>query len=196
MIKYIVSTITALLIGFTLQAQITILNTNINSYNITPQSICQVNVMNYAQEVKVSLEARITNSAGESILNAESQPFILRKGMNNISGYNLSISSSEFGHNNQANYSKNSHTLPSGKYNYCCVIKSLTTEASDDYCEDIEADLSSFLLLISPADKDTIETPNPMLIWTHSEPFNLLAHNEYFKIILVELMNDQNAPAN
>lgn len=191
--KYFALTTIVILMSFKLKAQITILNTNFNSYNITPQAICQVNVMNYIEDMQVTLQARITNSAGEPLLNVLSHQFLLKKGMNTISGYNLQLVSSEYGSNNQGNYIKTSHALPSGKYNYCCIIKSINSEGADDYCEDIDADLSSFLLLVNPADKDTIETANPMLVWTHSEPFNLLAQSEYFKIIVAELSKDQNA---
>lgn len=56
-----------------------------------------------------------------------------------------------------------------------------------------ESGLSSFLMLVFPADKDTIDTPNPNLIWNHSEPFNRLISGEYYRMIVVELNHEQTA---
>jgi hypothetical protein len=177
----------------TLIAQISILSSSINSFNITPQSIVQLNVLNNDQESVVYLECKIFNAANEIILNVKTQPFTLRKGMNSISGYNLQFSSVEYSNSNQSTYIKSIHTLPSGKFNACYVLNLLSNEPGDEYCVDLESDISSFLTLISPMDKDTVDTPNPMLVWTHSEPFNLLAPGEYFRILVTELMNEQNA---
>jgi hypothetical protein len=183
----------SLLCSFSVQAQVAIINSNINAYNITPQGICQVNVMNNSADMQVTLEARLSNSGNERLITVKTQPFLLKAGMNTILGYNLSLASTAYGANNQGTYVQNSHTLPSGKYNYCCIITSVNSEYTDDYCEDIDAEQSAFLLLVNPADKDTIETPNPMLVWAHSEPFNLLAPGEFFKIVVAELNKDQNA---
>ena len=176
-------------------AQVSILNANINAYNITPQAMCQVNVMNSDQDMQVVMETKLTNSGNEALLVVKTQPFLLKKGMNTLSGYNLALASTEFGNSPQAIRVKTSHTLPSGKFNYCCIIRSLTTELSDDYCEDIESDLNEFLLLVSPGDGDTIDTRTPLLLWTHSDPFNLLAPGEFFKLTLVELNKDQSPEA-
>lgn len=182
----------SLLIGSS-SAQISILSSSVNSFNITPQSVAQLNVMNNDQEAVVFLECKIVGASNDVLLNIKSQPFTLRKGMNAISGYNLQFSSVEYSSSNQGTYVKSMHTLPSGKYNACYVISLLSHEPGDEYCVDLESDISSFLTLISPMDKDTVDTPNPMLVWTHSEAFNLLAPGEYFRIIVSELMSDQNA---
>ncbi len=173
-------------------AQISILSSSINAFNITPQSIMQVNVMNNDQETMVYLECKIFNSGNEQLLNVKTQPFILRKGMNALSGFNMQFGSVEYSNSNQSTYVKSMHTLPSGKFNACYVLSLLSNEPGDEYCLDLESDISSFLTLISPMDKDTIDTPNPMLVWTHSEPFNILAPGEYFRIIVTELLKDQN----
>lgn len=173
-------------------AQISILSSSINAFNITPQSIMQVNVMNNDQETMVYLECKIFNSGNEQLLNVKTQPFILRKGMNALSGFNMQFGSVEYSNSNQSTYVKSMHTLPSGKFNACYVLSLLSNEPGDEYCLDLESDISSFLTLISPMDKDTIDTPNPMLVWTHSEPFNILAPGEYFRIIVSELLKDQN----
>ncbi|MBL0048936.1 MAG: hypothetical protein IPP32_12665 [Bacteroidetes bacterium] len=176
-------------------AQISILSSGINSYNVTPQSIVQINVMNNDAETMVFLESKIFNSANELLLNLKTQPFLLRKGMNSLSGFKFQFSNVDYSSSKQAEYIKNTHTLPSGKYNACYTLIQLGGEPGDEYCIDLESDISSFLTLISPMDKDTIDTPNPMLVWTHSEPFNLLAPGEYFRMLVTDLLSDQSTEA-
>ena len=55
--------------------------------------------------------------------------------------------------------------------------------------------LSEFLMLVFPADKDTIDTPNPNLVWNHSAPFSMLASGEHYRMIVVELNPEQTAEA-
>ena len=81
----------ALLCSFSVQAQVAIINSNINAYNITPQGICQVNVMNNTADMQVTLEARLSNSGNERLITVKTQPFLLKAGMNTILGYNLSL---------------------------------------------------------------------------------------------------------
>jgi hypothetical protein len=177
-------------------AQISILNTNLNSLNITPQSLCQVNIMNGAStEVQVMLEAKLLNSANENVLTVKTNSFSLAVGMNNGLGLNYTIQSSTFGITGQAQYVNTTHTLPSGNFKYCVSVIALTDINGDDYCEDIVSDISSFLNLVYPYDKDTIETANPLLTWTHSEPFNILSTGDHFRMLVVELSADQSAEA-
>jgi len=175
--------------------QITILNTNLNSLNITAQSICQVNIMNgTGSETQVILEAKLLNSANENLLTVKTNPFPLATGMNNGITLNYTIQSSAYGISGQAEYLRTSHILPSGNFKYCVSVVALASDAGgDDYCEDIVSDISAFLMLIYPNDKDTIETLNPVLTWTHSEPFNILSPGDHFKLVLVELNKDQPA---
>jgi hypothetical protein len=174
-----------------LKAQVSIVSAGVNSYNITPRSLCDVSIMNPQQDVQVVLEARLLNSANEVLLKINSAPFFLHNGLNSTATMNISLNLTEYGGTNQANYVKTSHTLPSGKFNYCCTVQVVGLEDGDDYCQELESDMSSFLLLVNPSDKDTVDTPYPNLVWNHSEPFNILASGEYYKIVVVELTPDQ-----
>lgn len=176
------------------EAQVSILNTNLNSLNVTPESMCQVNIMNgTTSEMQVTLEAKLLNSVGENILTVKTNPFDLVTGMNNGFQLSYTIQSSIYSGSGQAQYIRTTHTLPSGNFKYCVSVVSL--EGGDDYCEDMVSDISSFLNLVYPYDKDTIDTQYPLLTWAHSEPFNILATGEYFRMIVVELGSDQSAEA-
>lgn len=175
-------------------AQITILNTNLNSMNVTPQSLCQVSIMNGSGgETQAVLEARILNNSGENILAVKTFPFTLAAGMNNGITINYNLESTQYGATGQGEYVRNTHILPSGNFKYCVSVYSLSEGMSDDLCEDVISDLSSFLNLIYPNDKDTVETVYPVLTWSHSEPFNILSPGDHFKIIVVEMNQDQSA---
>ncbi|HZK64302.1 MAG TPA: hypothetical protein VFC34_09160, partial [Puia sp.] len=194
MSRHIVSGIfMLLLLSSSLRAQVVILSSSLNSYNITPQSMCAVTMMNYGNPTQVYLQARLTNSAGVPLLVVRSAAFTLKKGMNAPGSLSIGIQSAQFGTLSQGEYIKSSHILPSGKFRFCCSVVPVTNTEGDDFCDDLESDISSFLNLVSPDDKDTIDTRNPLLIWNHSEPFNLLASGEYFRLILVELKTGQTA---
>src|SRR5579864_774707 len=63
-----------------LHAQVMILSSSLNSFNITPQSLCSVTMMNYGNPAQVYLQAKLTNSAGEPLLVVRSAPFTIKKG--------------------------------------------------------------------------------------------------------------------
>ncbi len=175
-------------------AQITILNTNLNSMNVTPQSLCQVSIMNgTGSETQVVLEAKLMNNSNENILTVKTLPFSLAAGMNNSVALSYTLQTTQYGSTGQAEYVRNTHILPSGNFKYCVSIISLPEGDGDDYCEDLISDISSFLTLVYPNDKDTIETVNPVLTWSHSEPFNILSPGDHFKLVMVELNADQSA---
>jgi hypothetical protein len=72
-------------------------------------------------------------------------------------------------------------------------MTSVGTEPLEDNCDEIESQKSDFLTLIYPADEDVIDTKNPVLTWSHSEPFNILLPNDHFLLRLVEVDEGQSA---
>jgi antitoxin component of MazEF toxin-antitoxin module len=192
-IVFIVQMIITILTWGNANGQVSIVNAHLNTLNVTPASVCEVSIMNNQGSVQVIIEAQVLNSANEPLLDVQSLPFYLSQGMNVLSSGNIPINTTQYGVSAQASYIQTAHSLPSGTFKYCCTVQVLSTEGGDEYCEDVESELSSNMYLVFPNDKDTIETKNPVLIWTHSEPFNIVATGEYFRMIVVELTNDQNA---
>jgi hypothetical protein len=192
-LNHLLGAILLLLLPFSLSGQISIISTNFNSLNVTPVSLCQANIMNAGGEVSAVIQATIYNSANEKLLDCKTMPFVLKQGLSNVMSIQLSLEYSIFGTSAQASFIRTNHTLPSGNYKYCINVIAASSETGDDYCEEIQSELNSFLYLIDPFDHDTISASHPMLIWTHSEPFNVLAQGEYFRLVLVELLEGQNA---
>jgi hypothetical protein len=57
------------------------------------------------------------------------------------------------------------------------------------------SDLSSYFYLLSPQDKDTVDSPNPMLVWGNTRPLSNLSPGEYFRIVVVALSKGQGSEA-
>ncbi|MFI5136688.1 MAG: hypothetical protein ACHQIM_02595 [Sphingobacteriales bacterium] len=174
-------------------SQVSILSTSVNSFNITPGSLCQVNVMNTFGDVQAVLEADIFGADNTSLLKVTTNTFILKKGLNSL-GMNISIGSAQYGNNEVSTHIKTFHTLPSGKYHACWTIKLFSHDASgDQLCEDVESENTAFLFLVFPADHDTIDSPMPLLSWSHSDPFNIGSTGDFYRMVVVKLNPGQSA---
>lgn len=174
-------------------SQVTITGAQFSSYNLTPATMCNVSVVNTQAEMQAFLYVNLKNSSNEILVTIETNPITLRNGANIINGSNLTFARVLYGSTSQASQLQTMHLLPSGSYVYCCGIVGISSEATDDYCEEFESEISSNLNLVYPDHQDTIETLNPVLVWSHSESFSLLTSSESFRLVLVELLKDQNA---
>lgn len=176
-----------LLAGPLLRAQVTVVSAALTAFNVTPASTCQVTLMNAQGETNVSLVATIHNSSGELLLEVRTLPFPVRAGVNVVQPQTLQFSSSTYAASPQGNFLQSQKQLPSGLFKHCVRVLNGGGEVDDEYCQDIEPDNNSFLSLVSPFDRDTIDSKTPVLTWTHSEPFNLLTPGESFRLVLVKL---------
>jgi len=172
-------------------AQASILSASISEYNVTPKGLLEVSIMDNGVGLLVTMEAKILTSQNEVLMTVITKPFMLNKGVNIVSQLNVGIVSVVYASNSQGTYIKTNHILPSGKYHYCVSISGV--DVSDQYCQDMEAESSTFLFLVSPPDKEDIETKYPILIWTHSELFSMNNQNDYYRIIVTDLNKGQSA---
>jgi hypothetical protein len=194
-LKIFFTTCAVLLICLQGFSQVSILNANVNSFNITPSSLLQVSMMNSFGGIQATLEADLLLNDNTSLMHVTSNPFILKRGMS-TAGSNVSIASVQYGSNESSTHIKTFHTLPSGKYHYCCTLKVFSHDVSGDrYCEDVESENTAFLFLVFPADRDTIDSPMPLLTWSHSDPFNIASSGDYYRMTVVELKAGQSAEA-
>lgn len=175
--------------------QVTIASAMYTTYHITPASIVQLNVLNtQSNSVEVVVESVVYNSNNEAILTVKSLPIWLKPGLSSLANQSLSFSSVQYAPTKQAEYVKNMRKVPSGIYRFCSTIYGVrNTEAFDYSCEDVSSDFSDFLVLAYPLDKDTVTVKNPLLVWNHSEPFDILLPGEYYKMSLVALKEGQSA---
>jgi len=178
-----------------LGAQVTVSSANLQPFNVTPATICQAVLLNGPGETNVSLDAKIFNSAGEVLLAVRTQPIHLHAGVNALQLSQIVAASVVYGTSQQSVYVQAQKQLPSGMFRHCITVIANTGEPDDEFCQEIESSVNTFLNLVSPFDKDTIDSPTPILTWTHSEPFNLLTPGETFRIVLVVKNKDQDAEA-
>jgi hypothetical protein len=145
----------------------------------------------------VIIESKLMNSNNEVLLSVNTNTIQIKSGINSIMSSSPTFSYVEYSSNNHAQFIKSSKNLPSGKYRYCASIRVINTpeDISDDYCDELESDNNNLLYLISVPDNEEIETSYPNLLWYHSEPFNLLASNEFYRIVITEIKKEQSADA-
>jgi hypothetical protein len=175
-------------------SQVSIVNANLNEFNITPNGLSQITVFNSGSTGNVTVQVNLFNAANNKLVELKSNPVVLKSGNNIFGAHNLTFSSVFFASSPQGNYLKNQHRLPSGSYNHCVRILPMgNIEEGDDYCQSIDAVADEFLYLIDPAHEQQLETSTPVLIWMHNEPFNLLTKGDFFRLTLVELGADQKA---
>lgn len=193
MIKTALGTL-LLLVCPNLFAQVSISSVNYNTVSLNESNLLQAVVSNSGAPVTANALVTCKNAAGEIIIEAASRSFTLNAGINSVNGISIGFSRFTYGNSGKALYLKNNGMLAAGNYTYCIKITPVgMMEDGDIYCEEFEANTDDFLNLIIPYDGDTLDTKLPLLTWTHSEPFNVLAPNEYFKLVLTELKPNQNA---
>jgi hypothetical protein len=172
---------------------VSVVNATFNEYNASISGLSQI-TLSSSIEGKVRIEAIITNVSNVTLLKLVSSEVIVKKGITSLNNSTLKYTQVAYTNHPQADYMKTFNQLPSGIFNYCIsVIPLQSIEEGDDYCQSIDATEKEQLYLINPADEDEIETSTPILIWFHSEPFNLLNQGEFFRVILVELNENQSA---
>lgn len=171
------------------KAQTNIVNVNITAFNVMPRQLLDVTIMNSGIETMVTVETKLYSNNQDLILTVASKPFYLKKGLNTSVQLNILPATTVYGSSGQADYVKRTHTLPNGKWRYCTTLAGV--DVSDQLCDDIEAENTSFLYLVSPPDKEEIETFNPLLIWTHSEPFTSQPASESYRMVVAEMLPDQ-----
>lgn len=174
--------------------QVSVVSADVNPYNVSPKGLCQVAIMNPFPAVQITMQAQLLDAANEPLVTVTTNTFTLHSGLNVAATMSFTIASVEYGTTAIVSYIRNSNVLPTGKYNYCVKITAIgKTEAGDEYCQELESDINSFLYLVSPEDKDTIFTENPVLIWNHSDPFNTLGPGEYYRMTVMPLNQGQSA---
>jgi len=189
--RYITLLIVALSLCRT-YAQVSVVNIQLTAYNVTPETMLAAAISNTGDAQQVMMVSKLYNTNGELLLTAKSGSFTVKQGMNAPFDGNRKVSDMQYSMSKQGEYIKNTHSLPGGTFRICIdLIKATTTEISDQFCDELESDFNQYLYLVFPADKDTIESTTPLLIWTHNEPFSLLVQGESYRMIVSEMKNQQ-----
>jgi hypothetical protein len=174
-------------------AEITIINSSLISFQVNNKSICGCQLLNSGSSESISIHAKLLDSFGNILLESTSTNFVVQNGLNNIIAQDVLLLQNSVGSSNLAQYIASTGLLPSGNFQICIQTIPSSGEPPSEFCDQLTSDLSQFLTLVSPSDKDTITTLLPILTWNHSEPFNILIPGENYRIKLVEVHSDQNA---
>ncbi len=174
------------------RAQVNVVSINVQPFNIVPEALLNVGIMNGGDAQQVQVVTQVFNSANALVLSVKSAPFQLIKGLNSGLSGDRKTATIEYAGGQQANYLKTTHNLPSGRYRICSsVLSAQLAEKLDDFCDELEADFNQYLYLVNPLDNDTVDTKTPLLSWTHSEPFTILNQGEFYRMVVAEMQKDQ-----
>jgi hypothetical protein len=177
-----------------LKAQVSIINVNVQPFNIVPEALLNVGIMNNGADQQVQIVTQLYNSSGDLLLSVKSQPFKISKGLNPGLSGDRKTASTEYSTKQQSAYLKTTHNLPSGRYKICSsLFLASGADKIDDFCDELEAEFNQYLYLVNPFDNDTIDMKNPILSWTHSEPFTILNQGEFYRMVVSEMKRDQAA---
>lgn len=194
--KELIGLVLLLCINQTSNCQINIISKSFSSYSISPGVMISIGINNAGSDKAIVLESNLSNATGEVLINVATRPFILKHGISSTGNIALKESEIIFGKNKQAEYIRTHHILPSGSYTICYkIITSGGDEELFNDCEDIVSEYNSNLFLVSPFNEEIIEEKYPLLIWQHSESFELLNSGEYFRMLVVEINEDQQPEA-
>ncbi|HEY0029122.1 MAG TPA: hypothetical protein VGC65_00075 [Bacteroidia bacterium] len=183
-----------ILFAFHGKSQVSVVSIQLQPYNITPDALLSAAIMNGGIEHNVSMVSKLYNFNGELLLSVKSSEFLLKTGLNPSVDLNRKIAAAEYGSDNQSSYIRTTHGLPSGAFRVCIdIIDAQTGEPQDQFCDELESEFNQFLYLVFPADKDTIDSKTPLLLWSHSEPFSVLTQGEYYRMVVSEIKERQGA---
>lgn len=176
-----------------LHAQISIVNISVQPFNIVPEAMLNVSIMNAGSEQQVQLLTQIYSSSNTVLMTVRSQPFVLKNGINTGLA-DRKVATTDYSGGQQSSYIRTSHSLPSGRYKVCAsLLLSNGADKLDDFCDEIEAEFNQYLYLVNPLDNDTVDSKNPFLSWTHGEPFSILNQGEFYRMVVTEMRKDQTA---
>jgi hypothetical protein len=182
------------LASFIAKAQVSVVNIQLMPYNVTPEAMVSASIMNSGAEQQVEIVSTLYNSNNELLFTVRSSTFTLKAGLNGSFDGSRKIIGADYTSNNQSIYIRTTHGLSSGTFKICVeIILTKTSEPMDQFCEEIESDFNQYLYLVYPPDNDSIETLTPILVWSHSEPFNVLSQTEYFRVVVSEVNVNQSA---
>lgn len=165
-----------------------------SSFDISPVSLCRVNVFNDGLTAEASLQIQIKDENGSCIMSFFTLPFIVGEGFHSFSDLSIVPLQVVYGNAESARFLSIQHQLPEGHYVYCChIFQKSNMEWMDEYCENFDSDLQPNLMLVYPFDTDTIVEIRPDFQWSHSGIFPQFPSNQFYRLVCVELKENEDA---
>jgi hypothetical protein len=174
-------------------AMIRIENVLLNGVDVSPSSLCRVSLFNDGEMTEASLCIQIRDHSGNRLMEFYTLPFYMPQGYHSFRELKIIPLNPVYENAESARFLMTHQLLPEGNYQYCCrVIQKISSEWNDEYCEDFSSQMDSYLNLVSPVDSDTIPEQRPGFIWSHSGDFEINADAGFYRLLCVELKEDQN----
>jgi|GEM_PF-6983260 len=174
-------------------AQITIANHSVTPFSCSPARVLDITVVNSSPEtISTLIKATLTSTTNQGVFIARSTTIELKPGLSRLSSSAITeeiiVADNVLGQ-----YCSGTSKLLEGSYQLCFEIEAVGFELPLETCFPLIASSSTFLHLVSPSDKSTINTQNPLLNWVHSGTIPVTDPRESFELVLVEKPFDQSA---
>jgi hypothetical protein len=185
-------TFLGLLIGVSLNAQVSIVSHQFTEWTASPSSMLSITAMNSEQNaIDVKLHATLSTTSGELVCEVFSTTLKLNSGVQSLRA--TSFEKLTNGRSTVSSGVKDQGILPFGDYSFCIEVLAGGVEVLDQQCEQLSSDYTEFLNLISPSNGDSVVTQNPLLIWTHSGNFMDANEKAGYRLIVAEIKDGQTA---
>jgi hypothetical protein len=186
--KKIILLICLIAFNSTLFSQILLVGSNVNPMLVNENSLFNVILQsNYQKSFSASIEVNITDFNNNNVITVLSSKFNMEPGANLLNDKNLNARKTSWGNNEVAKFTEINSYLLAGKYQICFhLIPHAYLEGPETFCDEIESSVISYLNLVFPADKDSIEMTRPVLYWNHSEGVTVNNAKEFYRIVVAE----------
>ncbi len=174
--------------------EITVVRKAFSGYNASVGAMFDISLFNSGPEAEVVVHGKLLNSDAIVLIDASTAPLIMKQGSHSLSELGAQIESQDYSTSDLSEFIRSRHILPNGIFILCYTITSKNSESIlVEVCDEIESEQVDELVLVSPYDESEIDTKTPLLVWNHTEPFEILGESDYFNLTLTEVKEGQNA---
>ena len=164
---------------------------SLNNYQFNINNIWDLTIVNSSREISATLIAEIKAEDQRQIFWSETRPFLITSGISRITSASITVVRMEYGINTDADYLSQTGFLPEGKYFFEARVLANNSEGK------ILGSYSTYLnvqpivppVLVSPFNKENINTLSPILTWLPPAPVSQRYLNYALKV--VELLGDE-----
>jgi hypothetical protein len=188
--RLLIAAVCCLMLGMRATAQVAIVPQPHQEGYFTLDDIWRVAVISPgAQSRQVRLEATIEDAQHQAVVTAQSPLFLLRQG-NNRPNFSAASASMHYGALPAASILRSTGRLPYGNYILCYrVLDAAANALLGEFCQEEQVRPFSPPELVSPYDRESVQTTLPLLTW--KPPFPPGSAPIEYTMVLKEIRKDQ-----
>lgn len=163
-----------------------------NPVRFSGDDVWNISVINNGEEQSVYLKGTLSDQNGAVLINKQSTPILIKKGVNSLSGTNVATLSSNVNANHPtAKIISEFNNLPYGRYNLCVNLYSVETqELLAESCLEHESQPVTPPTLLNPDYCSEVNTKLPVFTWLAPAP-QIRGQQVYYDFKLTEVFEGQ-----